>query len=196
MISLYPQKWLSFPYLFPPVYICHQPFVFGDDFIKASTHILPASVDCVTAHWGLNKITVIMHTAFSPMFFLNGNFNEYKIWYSLFKFHKTLLLRVQLQHEIQSLSAWHWLGLSFDACYQSSFFLLKTFSSGDFSTPIVPMHKRNQTGQRDQSGSSCLRLIPSAPFPWHIWCPRLTQLLYPFVRMFIRSVSQVWFPCI
>ena len=42
--------------------------------------------------------------------FLNGIFIGYKISYSLFKCHKTLLLRVQLQHGIKLLSACHWLG--------------------------------------------------------------------------------------
>ena len=79
---------ISFPYLFSPVHICHQPFVFDDDSIKASTHLLPASVDWVTAitHWGLNKITVTLQATFSRIFSWMGIFVEYKISYSLFNF--------------------------------------------------------------------------------------------------------------
>ena len=78
------------------------------------------------------------------------------------------------------------------------------FAHNIFVKRLFRMRKRNQTGQRDQSGTLCLRLIPSAFFPWHIWCPRLTQLrgirialsFRPYVHPFsVTRLISIHFNC-
>ena len=107
MISFYPQKWLSFLYLLPPVYACHPSFVFHD-FTQASTHLHQASVDWNMAitNWGLNKMAVTLQTFAS--IFLEWEFLLSKIWYVLLKIHKILLLTVPIDNTSVLVQAMTW----------------------------------------------------------------------------------------
>ena len=104
-------KWLSFLYLFPPIYICHPSFVLCDDFIQAFTDVFLASVhrNMAIMYRSMNEMAVILQTKIAGFFFLEWEFSLHKISYFLFKFHTSLILRIPLATH-QCWFMW-WLGI-------------------------------------------------------------------------------------